>query len=135
MEFLAAVNREDSLHEGLGSHRHRGQVLAQHEGDQLRGGELGCGQDCVLGNVELTDGALWFEVSLARCDLAGVLLDRGAPRGIFLEGSTSLRRDLRAGLGVDKRSLMVERDLREGLAGGLALRDALVETPTPRGER
>ena len=49
MELLAAVNRADALHEGLGSHRHRWQVLAQREGDPLRGGELArCRSHAVL---------------------------------------------------------------------------------------
>ena len=68
-------------------------------------------------------------------DLVGVLLDRGALRNILVEGYTCLRRDLRTRLGVDERPLMIEHDLREGLAGGLALRDEVVEALGPRGER
>jgi hypothetical protein len=74
----------------------------------------------------LTDGALWLETLLACRDLAGALFDRGALRDILIEGHSWFRRDLRTRLRVNKRPLMIERDLREGLACGLAPRDGLV---------
>ncbi|HET7505305.1 MAG TPA: hypothetical protein VFK02_30005 [Kofleriaceae bacterium] len=70
----------------------------------------------------------------SRC-LVGALLDRGAAGATLVERRARLGRELRGGLGADERLLVVERDPREDLAGGLAVRDGRVHAPTLRGER
>jgi len=88
-ECPATAEPTDSLHEGLGSHRHEGSTRAT-EGDQpARRVSFGCGRGSCLGNVELTDGALWAR-GVCALRFAGVLLDfRGARGHFFFEGSTS----------------------------------------------
>jgi hypothetical protein len=74
----------------------------------LRSGEFGCGENGILRDIELTDGALWLKPFPACSDIFGTPFDRGALYDVFVEHCPCFVRSLRTSLGVSERALMVK---------------------------